>query len=342
MLPSWEAALHELSSSTSATNESSLVEVVSHLSWNELPYIVFSIGMVFGPHIGYVVQLYEMSSTRNVEGYSPLVSLILLVSNEIRIVYFAGHHFALALLFQAIFAILVHSLLIVMVLHLTHSVPSYPGSGEPRNEGLENEIATARPPPADAASPANREETVLAETSSRSILARLDDQACRLEQALLAYSAAAFLLRCALWTLILCIAALFYYAAVGPVWDAAPEVIGYIALGIEALLVLPQILHNDRRQSTQGLTMVLVLTWFLGDIIKLIYFICDHQPLPFILCGGFQLSLDLVVIWQVIYFRLRRRPLRVDPTPTNYLSQTEVVDSTEFPLAACNVYRKPR
>ncbi|KEG08221.1 hypothetical protein DQ04_07691010 [Trypanosoma grayi] len=263
--------------------------------------LLFSIGMVFGPHIGYVFQIQEMYSTRNVEGYSPLVSVILLTSNSIRILYYFGHHFDLALLFQAIFAVFVHALLLMLVMHIVQverrTAEEVPVT--PQEVGLDNIIDVG-----DTGG-----------TAGRSMVAWLDEQACRFEQAVLRIPPATFLRRYTIWALTVMVVVFFYYASIGAVWAEAPEVVGYIALGIEALLVLPQILRNHRRHSTEGLTLVLVLTWFIGDIIKVIYFFAYHQPLPFILCGCFQLSLDLVVIAQVIYYRCRRRRLpTVAPT----------------------------
>ncbi|ESL08429.1 hypothetical protein TRSC58_03868 [Trypanosoma rangeli SC58] len=347
MTLSWETPLHRNSASKLPTNDVDPIGNGAYISWKEFLYIAFSVGMVFGPHIGYVVQLHEMGSTRNVEGYSPLVSLILLLSNTIRIVYFFGHHFALALLFQAIFAILVHTALLIILLHMTHSVSRNAEGQDPRTEGLEDgpaEITLS--PAADVAMGAleNREEStrwgevVTTAVFPRSILARLDTQACRLEQAFLAYFPVTFVRKYALWTAVVIIVALVYYGTIGTVWAAAPEVFGYMALGIEAMLVLPQILRNDRRKSTQGLTMTLVLTWFVGDIIKVFYFIFDHQPFPFILCGCLQLFLDLVVGGQIIYFRMRHKQLHVGEVSPTPLPRVEVVDSPQVPQNAGSTY----
>ncbi|RNF00017.1 hypothetical protein TraAM80_07844 [Trypanosoma rangeli] len=347
MTLSWDTLLHRSSPGRLPTNGLDPVEDGTYMSWKEFLYIAFSIGMVFGPHIGYVFQLHEMTFTRNVEGYSPLVSLILLVSNSIRIVYFFGHHFALALLFQAVFAILVHTALLIIVLHMTHSVSRNPEGQDPRTEGLEDEPAEIiLSPAADVAvgplenreGPIRWGEVVTTAVSPRSILARMDAQACRLEQAFLTYFPVTFIRQYALWTAVVIIVAIVYYGTIGTVWAAAPEVIGYLALGIEALLVLPQILRNDRRKSTQGLTIALVLTWFVGDIIKVFYFIFDHQPFPFILCGCFQLSLDLVVVGQIIYFRVLHKQLHVGEVSPTHLPQVEVADSPHVPRNVGSTY----
>ncbi|EKG05329.1 hypothetical protein TCSYLVIO_003598 [Trypanosoma cruzi] len=332
MHQSWSSVVYGSSNEMYRTNDAGVAHDKPNASWKDIMFLLFSIGMVFGPHIGYVFQIHEMSSTRNVEGYSPLVSLILLVSNGIRILYYIGHHFALALLFQAMFAILVHTVLLIMVLHMTKNISSdseehYSGGGT-----LSMQETTAATVPAvevNGEEIGTWEEIHVKRNPIRYILTKLDAGACLLEKRFFSLSPPSFIRRYVLWTLLTTIVVLLYYATIGTVWGAAPEVVGYIALGIEALLVLPQILRNHRRQSTEGLTIVLVLTWFLGDIIKVIYFLVDHQPFPFILCGIFQLSLDLVVIGQLMYFRMRRRSSAIRVMPATREDHTADLDPVE-------------
>lgn len=83
-------------------------------------------------------------------------------------------------------------------------------------------------------------------------------------------------------------------------WPGGASVVGYAALGCEATLVLPQILKNTRRHSTFGLDRVLVLSWIVGDTVKMIYFAVLHQPLPFLICGAVQLGFDGIVVMQLV------------------------------------------
>eukprot|EP00553_Chaetoceros_curvisetus_P010618 CAMPEP_0204617810 /NCGR_PEP_ID=MMETSP0717-20131115/4678_1 /ASSEMBLY_ACC=CAM_ASM_000666 /TAXON_ID=230516 /ORGANISM="Chaetoceros curvisetus" /LENGTH=261 /DNA_ID=CAMNT_0051631441 /DNA_START=58 /DNA_END=843 /DNA_ORIENTATION=+ len=46
-----------------------------------------------------------------------------------------------------------------------------------------------------------------------------------------------------------------------------------ISVLLESCLALPQIVLNYKRKSTEGLSLVMVLGWVLGDMMKLIYFI---------------------------------------------------------------------
>ena len=42
-------------------------------------------GMIVGPCVGYMIQSYKMTKEKNADGFSPLVCLILLVANILRV-----------------------------------------------------------------------------------------------------------------------------------------------------------------------------------------------------------------------------------------------------------------
>ena len=82
-----------------------------------------------------------------------------------------------------------------------------------------------------------------------------------------------------------------------PAW--AVEVVGALALGIEALLPLPQALRNYARRSTAGLSRGLIFAWTAGDTFKIAYAAIKGEPVAFLLCGAFQLLVDFVILAQI-------------------------------------------
>mmetsp|Transcript_36021 Transcript_36021/g.32400 ORF Transcript_36021/g.32400 Transcript_36021/m.32400 type:complete len:81 (-) Transcript_36021:326-568(-) len=68
-------------------------------------------------------------------------------------------------------------------------------------------------------------------------------------------------------------------------WDFYVETIGFLALSIEATLGMPQAYSNWKNASTKGLSVALVVNWFLGDASKTGFFVFKDQPMQFILCG---------------------------------------------------------
>ena len=49
--------------------------------------------------------------------------------------------------------------------------------------------------------------------------------------------------------------------------------------------------------------MFLILTWFVGDFAKTLYFIFYNQPLQFILCGCVQLTVDFIILVQLFAYK---------------------------------------
>ncbi|CUG90193.1 transmembrane protein, putative [Bodo saltans] len=82
-----------------------------------------------------------------------------------------------------------------------------------------------------------------------------------------------------------------------------PTIAGYLSLGIEATLVTPQLLLNFQRRSTEGLSWLLVVTWCVGDVVKMIFFVVESQPAPFVVCGTFQIGCDAIVLLQLWWYR---------------------------------------
>jgi hypothetical protein len=84
-----------------------------------------------------------------------------------------------------------------------------------------------------------------------------------------------------------------------PTPGALVEAVGALALGIEALLPVPQALENERRRSTRGLSPLLIAAWCVGDIFKSGYAIVRREPTAFVACGLFQLAVDAVIVLQL-------------------------------------------
>lgn len=47
---------------------------------------------------------------------------------------------------------------------------------------------------------------------------------------------------------------------------------------------------------------MMITTWFLGDFFKTIYYVMEHQPFQFTMCGAVQLTVDILIILQIIAY----------------------------------------
>jgi hypothetical protein len=73
------------------------------------------------------------------------------------------------------------------------------------------------------------------------------------------------------------------------------NLLGYVALAIEATLPLPQILQNQRRRCCKGFRVSVLANWLVGDCFKMVFFFAKGQsdvPWAFKLCGVFQACCD--------------------------------------------------
>jgi hypothetical protein len=69
---------------------------------------------------------------------------------------------------------------------------------------------------------------------------------------------------------------------------------GYFALGVEAILPIPQVLENERRRSCKGFRLSVLANWLVGDVFKMTYFFLSEGdvPLAFKACGLIQTVCD--------------------------------------------------
>ncbi|CAH0603024.1 unnamed protein product [Chrysodeixis includens] len=81
------------------------------------------------------------------------------------------------------------------------------------------------------------------------------------------------------------------------------ELIGFMALFTEAMLGAPQIAKNHQNKSTEGMSVSMVIMWTCGDVFKTAYFVLREAPPQFWVCGSLQVSLDVVILFQVWLYR---------------------------------------
>ncbi|CAH1397248.1 unnamed protein product [Nezara viridula] len=78
------------------------------------------------------------------------------------------------------------------------------------------------------------------------------------------------------------------------------EILGFLALFMEAMLAVPQLVKNFKSKSTEGMSILMVLMWTVGDVFKTTYFILREAPAQFWLCGSLQVLIDVTILGQLI------------------------------------------
>lgn len=217
--------------------------------------------VVLGVVWPYYPQARSILSTRSADGFSTSVSLVVIVSATLRVFFWMGKRFELALLLQAVASIATQLAMMSVVVHVHRS---------------KRVIAHAT----------STGSTL--RTKRRSLLScnwrefwQWDDVASYMQFQLLLVAALAGVT----------------YALRKEAWFV--ETLGSLSLGIEALLPVPQAVQNYRKKSTHGLSGVLIGAWVAGDAFKTAYALVKGAPVQFTACGVFQLVVDLVILLQM-------------------------------------------
>ncbi|KAL6300039.1 hypothetical protein BKA93DRAFT_803682 [Sparassis latifolia] len=84
--------------------------------------------------------------------------------------------------------------------------------------------------------------------------------------------------------------------------DLFITILGFVALGLESTLPIPQLISNHKQRSLYGFRMSTLVGWFGGDSFKTVYFFVQKSPLQFKVCAIFQLSIDCAIVAQRIIF----------------------------------------
>ncbi|XP_071813659.1 solute carrier family 66 member 2-like isoform X1 [Apostichopus japonicus] len=251
--------------------------------------------MMFGGIVPFIPQYMEIKRTDNGEGFSTHVCLVLLAASTLRILFWFGHPFELPLLAQSIIMFVTMMALIrlctnVRALNEISTVkrvftdkPSSPSSHKVRfTDGH----------PVDHVSRAPSEVTL-----SYSIRGKYFTD---FDQRYF-WKWSRFIDFCQFMLLFCLVSGLVTYVFINNVYFI--EVLGFLAVFIEALLGAPQFYRNYQNLSTQGMSVQMVCFWLSGDTFKTGYFIVKEAPLQFTLCGALQVIIDLSILAQVFYYR---------------------------------------
>lgn len=81
-------------------------------------------------------------------------------------------------------------------------------------------------------------------------------------------------------------------------------VVGVIALGIEAILPIPQFVSHFRLKSVDGFRPSVLIAWLLGDIFKCSYFFFGNANVQwqFKFCAIVQTTFDVGIAMQFLFY----------------------------------------
>ena len=80
------------------------------------------------------------------------------------------------------------------------------------------------------------------------------------------------------------------------------NVMGYSNLILELLSSCPQIIELYRTKNQRNISKLMVLLWFIGNVVKIYYNYYNHSPLQLILGAYIQVFFNIILIIQLIYY----------------------------------------
>uniref|UniRef100_A0A2K6PQD2 Solute carrier family 66 member 2 n=1 Tax=Rhinopithecus roxellana TaxID=61622 RepID=A0A2K6PQD2_RHIRO len=220
--------------------------------------------MVFGGVVPYVPQYRDIRRTQNADGFSTYVCLVLLVANILRILFWFGRRFESPLLWQS--AIMILTMLLMLKLCTEVRVA--------------NELNARR----------------------RSFAGDSGET----KATLIYFDPHHFWQWSSFWDYVQCVLAFTgvagYITYLSIDSTLFVETLGFLAVLTEAMLGVPQLYRNHRHQSTEGMSIKMVLMWTSGDAFKTAYFLLKGAPLQFSVCGLLQVLVDLAILGQAYAF----------------------------------------
>lgn len=219
--------------------------------------------LIASPVTSYADQIVSIHRNKSSDGFSLDIPLIMLVASTLKVFYWFGAYYDVALLVQACLMIAVQTVLLKVALD------NRPPSGT--RGGVEHR-------PFSAYSADNILEDLMA--------GKRPFNFWRWSTAKPYFQFLAYMSG-----ILLFIHVLLPFVSRTPFYIS---LIGYVGLAIEAILPLPQIIKNHNARSCKGFRLSVIINWLAGDTMKMSYFFLskEYVPWPFRLCGIFQAICD--------------------------------------------------
>lgn len=261
---------------------------------------VIDVLVIFGPIVGYIPQYQEIYKNRDCGTFSPLLCLILLTCNIMRIFMFFLKPYELPLLFQSFLMISAQLVLLELISRMRYysleesfnclrNTPAVSAANDAlllNATGTSNSCTMLGPDRESQAAPSKTPQPLASKFSPDSFWNWSTFE-----------TYASFIMMFTATCATITISLLLVFK--NPILR---EIFSYTALGIEACLALPLLISNYRNKSTRGLRIELILTMLVGDAFKATIFIVRKTVFPFILCAFLQLTVDFLILGQIYVY----------------------------------------
>ncbi len=226
--------------------------------------LFFDFGFIIFPSAGFIAQYLKIKSIKNSLGFSKFISFALIMAFIFRIYFWLGKKFEITLMFQSIFGILIQLFLLEICVRYTkrpNSDNKYDGKNSPnviypQNVVNVNIIVNKDLQRGNNNYNSNQNISPISDNLDYFSIKNFWDWNLFCDYINFLFL---FFIILGIITHLLEDEGIFYF-----------EILGLFSAFLEAMIGFPQIIENFRYKSTKTLSSILILTWIIGDSIKLV------------------------------------------------------------------------
>lgn len=104
---------------------------------------------------------------------------------------------------------------------------------------------------------------------------------------------------------------------------AVSGITGSISIACWIIVFAPQIYHNFQRKSAEGLSMLFVVLWLLGDVFNVVGAVMQGVLPTMVVLAIYYTLADLVLLWQCHYYGTDAQVDPIHLSPANPLNEAE-------------------
>lgn len=254
---------------------------------------IFEIINIFSASLPYYLQIRKFKETKNSEGFSLKVSLLILLSSILRIFFWFGKYFHWSLLCQSVLLIIIHLFLIfesvkfrnkrAISKYLIDNLSKFEGKIKNQSGDLLELVSVSD------------EELVKNEVYKNCHV--LSKDSFFNWNHFIYYLVFLFGFTC----LVSIICLLFGFGNLIFV-----ESLGTIQTIVEGSMSVPQIFEIIRQKNVDNISIGLIASWFIGDFLKTYYFLVSNSPFQFLALGLTQCGLNIVIVFLYISYKKKK------------------------------------
>lgn len=278
-----------------------------NMEWLTVQFIVNNC-ISFAPLFSYGSTIYSIYRKKSIVGFSLDICCTMLVSSILRINFYFVEPFEITLLKQAIVMVIVQIGLLKVALHYKFSFAKSPATSNP-NMPTNSKVSLHDHPPIYS------EINKLFSNENYNFLVKLTGSFLIILKNVVRFFDPFYKRNFQFWqwtdessywkfislfsimvSLITCLFKQNYRYGV---------LIGFSSLLIESCLPLPQILLLNRIKTINGFKIIMLLSWYCGDLTKISYLIFGSKSISFIFVffALFQMGLDIYIGFQYFYYK---------------------------------------